>query len=73
MPVLLLLISVLVTYGRLLVPGHDLSLPGSYEAIAHIWVGFLLCLWIFGPYRKSAFLTLLALTVLEVVMFMTKS
>ena len=30
--------------GRFLVPGHPLSLPGSYEAGAHIWVGVLIAM-----------------------------
>jgi hypothetical protein len=28
---------------------HGLSWPGTFQDFAHIWVGFLLCLAIFGP------------------------
>jgi hypothetical protein len=38
------LVSVLVGLGRLTVPGHDLSYAGTYEALAHIWVGVLFTL-----------------------------
>lgn len=36
----------LVGAGRFLVPGHDLSWPGVYEAFAHIWVGVAGLLWV---------------------------
>lgn len=38
--------SVVVGGLRFFVPSHDLSWPGSYEAIAHIFVGFLIAMMI---------------------------
>ncbi len=38
---LLLISALLIVVGRFTVPSHGLSWPGSYEAIAHIWVGIL--------------------------------
>ncbi len=35
-----------VGVGRFLVPGHDLSWPGAYEAGAHVWVGVAGLLWV---------------------------
>ena len=71
-----ILISLLCGIGRFFIPGHDLSLPGTYEAFAHIWVGFLLAYCIdpvlrdFYPDRwKKSLWALLAITVLEGIMF----
>lgn len=36
---LLLISTAFIVVGRFTVPSHGLSWPGSYEAIAHIWVG----------------------------------
>jgi hypothetical protein len=63
----LLLISCLVGFGRFLVPGHDASWPGTYEAFAHIWVGVLLA-WSFQK-RRRAIVSLVALSALETLMF----
>ncbi len=35
-----------VGVGRFLVPGHDLSPAGFYEAFSHIWVGIAGLLWV---------------------------
>lgn len=65
---MLFIVSGLIGAGRFLVPGHDLTLPGTYEAFAHIWIGVLLTL----SFRKNWYaLTLLVLlTILEVAMFL---
>lgn len=39
----ILAISLLVTVGRFFVPGHGLTWAGTYEAFAHLWVGYLIC------------------------------
>ena len=60
--------SVLVAAGRFTVPGHGVSWPGSYEAVAHIWVGILLCLGFVGAHRKAAWIALVLISIVEVVM-----
>jgi hypothetical protein len=62
--VAVVLVSVLVGLGRATVPGHGLSWPGTYEAAAHIWVGYLLGL--------IALACLVVLTGLETVAFLTR-
>ena len=64
--------SVLVAGGRFAVPGHGVSWPGSYEAVAHIWVGVLLCLGFTGDHKKQAWLALGLISVLEVVMAVSR-
>lgn len=59
--------SLLVGFGRLLVPGHDLSWPGTYEAFAHIWVGVLLTLAC--QKHWPSLWCLLTITLVEVVAF----
>jgi len=50
--------------------GHALSWAGTYEAFAHIWIGFLLALWIFEKeYRRFAWVSFAAITAIETVMF----
>lgn len=66
--------SVLVTIGRFYVPGHDLSWPGTYEGLAHIWVGALL-VWSFqkDKMRKlTSWACIITATAVETVMFMTR-
>jgi len=60
--------SVLVAGGRFTVPGHAVSWPGSYEAMAHIWVGVLLCLGFTGDHKKQAWIALGLTSVLELAM-----
>jgi hypothetical protein len=73
--VLLLVTASLVGFGRFHVPGHDLSLAGTYEAFAHIWIGIALTLavvyWHSFAGKLSAVL-LVGLTVLETVMFLIR-
>lgn len=64
--------SAIIWIGRFLVPGHDISWPGTYEAFAHIWVGSLLTLCFLKNYRKISIWCLLGITALEVVMFMLR-
>lgn len=75
-------LSLLVGIGRFFVPGHGLSWPGTYEAMAHIWVGALF-VWALsdgsspqkGPrvdFRISAIACLVVITVLEIVMFLLR-
>ncbi len=50
--------------------GHRLTWPGTFEAFAHIWIGFLLALWIFRrDYRRVAWISFAAITAVETVMF----
>lgn len=65
-------VSILVGIGRFFVPGHGLSLPGSYEAFAHIWVGVLGTIGVIGPWRRIAWAILAVLTALETVMFLSR-
>ena len=64
--------SVLVAAGRFTVPGHGASWPGSYEAVAHIWVGVLLALGFIGDHKKAAWFALGLISVVEVVMVLLK-
>jgi hypothetical protein len=80
------LVALFIAIGRFLVPGHDLSWAGTYEALAHIWVGYAMAAWWFDHppiYDTSRFgwlysrdgrylLVLLGLTVLETVMFLIR-
>ena len=73
MVIALFILSLLTCLGRFIVPGHHLSWDGTYEAFAHIWVGFLLAVAILKPnHREFAVWLLVIITVLEVVMFFTK-
>jgi hypothetical protein len=68
----LIILSLLVAVGRFLVPGHESSWPGTYEAMAHIWVGFLIGMGFYSNEKVFAWGLLLIITVLEVIMFMVK-
>jgi len=72
MAVFLIISTVLVIIGRALVPGHGLTLAGSYEAFAHIWVGFLLALAVSGPEMFLSIWCLCIATGFEVVAFMMR-
>lgn len=69
---LLLALAIPVAIGRFLIPGHSLSLAGTYEAFAHFWVMGMI-IWAVQRWSfvdgKLAALLLLLLSVLEVVMF----
>lgn len=72
---IIVLLSILVALGRFFVPGHDLSWPGTYEAFAHIWVGYLLCLSIRDRKRakgRLALASLIVINVFELVMFLCR-
>lgn len=69
---LLVAVSALVGLGRFLIPGHDLSWPGTYEAMAHIWVGVLLVFCFQAKFRVWAIISLAVITILEVVLFMLR-
>jgi hypothetical protein len=59
--ILIVFISVLFGIGRFYIPGHALTLPGTYETFAHIWSGFLLGIavpefrWLFTFIRALLF------------------
>lgn len=63
--------SILIGVGRFYIPGHDLSLAGTYEAFAHIFVGFLIAQCFYSE-RQLAITCLVILTVLETVMFLLR-
>lgn len=69
---LLIIASLLVAIGRFTIPGHPLTgWPGTYEAFAHIWMGFLIAVaCIDTTSRKNALILLGALSALEVVKFL---
>ncbi len=50
----LLIGTALMVVGRFLIPGHNLSWAGTYEAFAHIWTGVLLTV-AFRPGHTSTF------------------
>jgi hypothetical protein len=61
--------SVAVAVGRFTVPSHGFSWPGTYEAIAHIWVGVLIgfgCKARDGDTRHLSWWALAAITAVEV-------
>ncbi len=83
--IIMCIAAVLIAIGRFLIPGHDLSLSGTYEAFAHIWVGAIGTFWLqnarwvwlggifpvwIDPYGYA--ILLLGLTTLETVMFMLR-
>lgn len=82
-PIAIVVLSVLVAASRFMVPGHDLSPAGTVEAFQHIFVGTLLLIPFacvkfpegFVPLfdsrlRVAAFWSLVAISVLELVMFL---
>lgn len=66
---LIVTLSVLIGAGRAFVPGHELSLAGSYEAFAHIWVGVLIGLAMQRRWRPLALAMLAAITSVEIYFF----
>ena len=67
-----MIVSALVGIGRFLIPGHAVSLPGTYETVAHIWVGAVITVAIMKRERdwKIICWSLLgAITTLEGFMF----
>ena len=74
MHLLLPLFVLFVFIGRFTVPGHGLTgWPGTYEAIAHIVVGILICAaWMSCYWRRFALWSLTLLTALELLMFFSR-
>lgn len=71
MDLVIIFLSAAVGIGRFFIPGHALSLPGTYEAFAHIWVGVLLALsFQKKPNRVLAIASLLIITAIETVKFL---
>lgn len=70
--VALLVTSILIGAARFTVPGHSLSYAGSYEAVAHIWVGALIVFCFWRQTRTSAIGCLAAITTLETAMFLLR-
>lgn len=79
--VALAFLSVVVGAVRFFIPGHDLSWPGTYEALAHIWVGVLSALALFPPgeapddrkrVRVVAVVSLVVTTAVEIGAFLTR-
>jgi len=71
MYILIILVSTLIGAARFAVPGHDISMAGSYEAFAHILVGMLL-VWCFQKdekIRPLAIYSLAIITIIEVLAF----
>lgn len=67
---MIVLLSVVVALIRLFVPTHTVSWPGTYEAFAHIWCGYLIALAILRPAaRKVALWSLIVITALEAALF----
>jgi hypothetical protein len=64
--------ALVVAAGRFTIPGHGLSYAGTYEALAHIWVGAMIVLVFDERYRVMALAALLATTVIETVMFLRR-
>ena len=57
--------------GRFFVPGHGLSLPGTYEAFAHLFVGGLIGGWVVC--RKSWLLYVVGvMSLVELLAFFTR-
>jgi hypothetical protein len=71
MTLLIILLSLFFGVERAFgIHGHHLSWAGTFEAFSHIWVGFLLALWIFRKdHRRASWIALVAITVIETVMF----
>lgn len=74
----LVLSTMAVILGRLLVPGHGMSLAGSYEAMAHIWCGLVLALAIWPPegnrlLRVWAIIALSLASAVETALFLTRA
>ena len=68
----LILVTLLVGIGRFLIPGHHVSLAGTYEALAHIWIGVLATIAIMKLERDWRILCwgmLAVITILEGFMF----
>ena len=68
----IVLLFIAVGIGRFFIPGHALSWAGTYEAMAHIWVGVLCAILCQKDKRKIAAACLCAITVIEIILFMNR-
>lgn len=65
--------SIIVAAGRFTIPSRPVfTWWGTYEALAHIWVGMLIAWCMYGPTRKPAAIALGVITALDVVMSQIK-
>lgn len=69
--IVLLMIALVFGVLRFSIPSHQLSLPGTYEAFAHLFLGGLIGAWLVSK-EKVYLLVVLALTAVELVAFFTK-
>ncbi len=68
---ILILIAIAFAAFRFSMPSHSLSLSGTYEAFAHLFIGGLFGAWLVSK-DKFYLLLLLGLTIIEVIAFFTK-
>lgn len=68
-PLVLLVISLGVGIGRFFIPKHGLSLPGTYEAFAHLFVGGLIGVWL-ATKNKTYLYLVLSLSAVELFAFL---
>ena len=62
--------SLFIALGRLTVPGHNLTWPGSYEAFAHLLLGGMIAVGVLKrEYRLEAAWLVVALSLFEIAMF----
>ncbi len=66
----LVLVCVVFSVLRFFMPTHSLSLPGTYQAFAHLFIGGLIGAWLVSK-EKSYLFMLLALSAVELVAFFT--
>jgi hypothetical protein len=70
---ILVVSTVLVVAGRFCIPGHGLSLAGTYEALAHIWVGLMIAVAYYErENRILAVVLLVVATVIETAVFLLR-
>jgi len=70
---ILIVTFLLIGVGRLMITGHGLSLAGSYEAFAHIWVGVvgtISVLYWGSTVGWTCFISLIILSMFETFMFL---
>lgn len=69
--IVLLIVALAFGILRFSMPSHQLSLPGTYEAFAHLFLGALIGAWLVSKNKFYLFL-ILALSAVETVAFFTK-
>ena len=66
----MLMSALAVGLGRFTVPGHGLSWPGTYEAFAHIWLGWMIGMaMIRREHHMLAIVLIVVLSLFELWMF----